>query len=416
MPSAPRGGVVQEHQREQAERLGLVGHQHGEQLREADRLVAERGAHGLRAARRRVALVEDEVEDGEHRAEPVGEQVVGRDAEGDAAVSAFRFARTSRCAIVGSGTRNACAICAVVSPATSRSVSATRDSAASAVAAGEDEREAVVGDRAHVVLLGRQRLEPCEQLRLAGERLLAAEPVDARLRAVVMTHAPGLRGVPSRGQRSSAVANASCTASSARSRSPRTRVRTATARPHSSRNACDRLRQCSMTGLSSTEARTATGSGGDRDRRVEVLHPISMTPPICSFVSAYGPSVTIVSPSRTRTVFAVAGRRARSRAEGAGRAELAEERLHFGTSFGAGGLRLFRRHPAQPAMSSASLVRSAAYFTTPPLRRRRPAAPRSRRAERRGSSPPTCRPRRSSRTRRRSSRRAPPSTRRRARR
>ncbi len=34
---------------------------------------------------------------------------------------------------------------------------------------------------------------------------------------------------------------------------------------------------------------------------------ISISPPICSFVSAKGPSVTSVSPSRTRTVLAVFG-------------------------------------------------------------------------------------------------------------
>jgi hypothetical protein len=43
----------------------------------------------------------------------------------------------------------------------------------------------------------------------------------ARLRAVVTSHAPGFSGVPSRGHRSAAMANASWAASSARSRSPR---------------------------------------------------------------------------------------------------------------------------------------------------------------------------------------------------
>ena len=38
-----------------------------------------------------------------------------------------RFAREIRCAIVGSGTRNACAICAVVSPPTARSANAIAD-------------------------------------------------------------------------------------------------------------------------------------------------------------------------------------------------------------------------------------------------------------------------------------------------
>ena len=44
----------------------------------------------------------------------------------------LRFARTMRCAIVGSATRNAAAISAVVKPATARSVRATCASCASA--------------------------------------------------------------------------------------------------------------------------------------------------------------------------------------------------------------------------------------------------------------------------------------------
>ena len=59
----------------------------------------------------------------------------------------------------------------------------------------------------------------------------------ARLRAVVMSQADGTSGTPSRGQRSSAIAKASCTASSAASRSPSRRARAATARPQSSRKA-----------------------------------------------------------------------------------------------------------------------------------------------------------------------------------
>jgi hypothetical protein len=56
----------------------------------------------------------------------------------------------------------------------------------------------------------------------------------ARLRAVVTIHAPGLRGVPA-AQPSTAAANASWTASSARARSPVARATAATERPHSSR-------------------------------------------------------------------------------------------------------------------------------------------------------------------------------------
>ena len=57
----------------------------------------------------------------------------------------------------------------------------------------------------------------------------------ARCFAVVTIQAPGLDGTPSLGQRSAAIANASWTASSARSKSPNARIRMETARPNSSR-------------------------------------------------------------------------------------------------------------------------------------------------------------------------------------
>src|SRR2546425_228191 len=57
----------------------------------------------------------------------------------------------------------------------------------------------------------------------------------ARLRAVVVIQPPGLGGSPSPGHLRSATANASCTASSATSMSPKTRIRAATDRPDSSR-------------------------------------------------------------------------------------------------------------------------------------------------------------------------------------
>ena len=46
------------------------------------------------------------------------------------------------------------------------------------VAAGEDEREPLVGDRAHLVGLRGQRLEAGEQRRLVGEDALTPDPVD----------------------------------------------------------------------------------------------------------------------------------------------------------------------------------------------------------------------------------------------
>ena len=69
-------GVVQKHQREQALRLGLVGHQLDQRASEADCLRRKVTAAA-------VALVEDQVDDRERRGEPVGEQMVGRDPERD---------------------------------------------------------------------------------------------------------------------------------------------------------------------------------------------------------------------------------------------------------------------------------------------------------------------------------------------
>src|SRR5207245_2363265 len=57
----------------------------------------------------------------------------------------------------------------------------------------------------------------------------------AHLRAVGMIQRPGLGGRPSTGHLRRATANASCTASSATSMSPKTRIRVATHRPDSSR-------------------------------------------------------------------------------------------------------------------------------------------------------------------------------------
>src|SRR5271155_3707292 len=57
----------------------------------------------------------------------------------------------------------------------------------------------------------------------------------ARLRAVVTIHPPGLGGSPAVGHLAAATVNASWTASSAASISPRKRIRVATQRPYSRR-------------------------------------------------------------------------------------------------------------------------------------------------------------------------------------
>ena len=97
------------------------------------------------------------------------------------ALRILRFARTRRCAIVGSGTRNARAISAVVSPASVRSVSATCASTRQRrVAAREDQPQPVVVDAA------RRRVRPGSSggrqhrdlLQLGGARRGAAQPVE----------------------------------------------------------------------------------------------------------------------------------------------------------------------------------------------------------------------------------------------
>ena len=113
------------------------------------------------------------------------------------------LARTRRWAMVGSGTRKARAISAVVSPPSSRSVSATRAAVRQRrVAAGEDEPQPVV---AHGALLGWFARAACSSAAwaLLGRRAAASRRSRsmARLRAVVMIHPAGLGGSPAAGHR-----------------------------------------------------------------------------------------------------------------------------------------------------------------------------------------------------------------------
>src|SRR5438105_962444 len=67
--------VLQEHQREQPESLCLVRHEHGQELPEPDRLLAELPADDRLARSGGVTLVEDEIQDREHGAQPLRQQV-----------------------------------------------------------------------------------------------------------------------------------------------------------------------------------------------------------------------------------------------------------------------------------------------------------------------------------------------------
>ena len=227
----------------------------------------------------------------------------------------LRFARTSRCAIVASGTRNARAISGGGEPGEraqrERDLGLDRQRR---VAAGEDQAQPVVGDAAVVDhrwwLVGHDgRRPPAPSPRRVCARRSRSS---ARLRAVVVSQAPGLRGTPSRGHRSSARANASCAHSSARSQSPVVRMRVATTRPHSSRNA--RATASSTSDRPTTSPRSAAPRSSRAWRRGSSTPPRwprrgpcsrpGRSPAICSLVSANGPSDVSTSPSRTRTVVA----------------------------------------------------------------------------------------------------------------
>ncbi len=126
------------------------------------------------------------------------------------------------------------------------------------------------------------------------------------LRAVVISQPAGLGGRPSRGQRSSAAAKASWTASSATSMSPKTRTRTATARPYSCRKTrsissavtrpARRPISLSLAVIERPDLEREPGDLGElrgSSRSASSRSATSMTvkPPRCSLPSANGPSV-----------------------------------------------------------------------------------------------------------------------------
>ena len=100
--------------------------------RQADGLGAQLPAHQLVPAGRGVALVEDRYRTARTRASRSGSAASRGTAKGMPASRILRLARTRRCGIVVSETRKARAISGVCRPPTSRRVSATRASSASA--------------------------------------------------------------------------------------------------------------------------------------------------------------------------------------------------------------------------------------------------------------------------------------------
>ena len=192
-------------------RLGLVRQQHVDHAREADRLGGEVVAHERVARRRGVALVEHEVEHGEDGAGGGPASASGGgSASGMPDRRTFFFARTSRCATVASGRSSARAISGTVRPPTSRRVSGTCASSASAGWQQANTRPSrssgiISGSspgRSRTASSSSRASSACFSRRDASRRSRSI----ARRFAVVRIHAAGADGTPSRGQRSSATA------------------------------------------------------------------------------------------------------------------------------------------------------------------------------------------------------------------
>src|SRR5436190_1505842 len=153
----------------------------------------------------------------------------------------FAFARTMRWASVAGGARKARAISSVVRPEISRSVSATcasaesdgwqhvkiRRSGSSAISSPSSHRAALSGIASTAMATSPS---------MASKRARRRMPSIALKRPAETSHGTGLAGTPSRGHCSTAALNASCIASSARSKSPSRRISVASTLRESRRN------------------------------------------------------------------------------------------------------------------------------------------------------------------------------------
>ena len=265
--------VLEEEESEEPERLRLVRHEDTEELRQPDRLGAQIGANEIVAGGCGVPLVEDEVEDAQDVGHAVGEELVGRHAERDSRLPHAPLgadeALCQRWLRDEEGARDLVRREAADLAQRERDAGLDRERR---VTAGEQEREPLVRNGAHVRVLfhgtsSRRARSSTFRAKVRSRRMRSIAP----LRAVATIHAPGDRGVPSRGQRSTALAKASWTASSARVRSPRTRVRIASARGHSSLNVASSDVVTAPRWAGSERAGLRGGDErGDADRLVEV--------------------------------------------------------------------------------------------------------------------------------------------------
>ena len=213
--------------------LRLARHQPGEDAAEAQGVLAQLRAHPVVAGRRRVALVEDQVDDLEHgrqararssapcgdleRNARVGERLLGPD---DALRDRRLAARGTRARSRASSGRRAAAASAPPAPRSTSTgwqpvkISASRSSPIVVDLRADVRREPTPSSRASSSCLSLERLE---------RRMRSI----ARCLAVAISQAPGLSGTPDSGHCSSAATSASCARSSARPTSRSIRARPA---------------------------------------------------------------------------------------------------------------------------------------------------------------------------------------------
>ena len=175
----------------------------------------------------------------------------------------------------------------------------------------------------------------------------------ARRLAVVASQPPGFSGTPSRGQVAAAAANASWSASSARSKSPTWRISSASTEPWCSRNA----RSTSVTRPGGPPARRPGGPRSTRTRRSAAAAPsrsprrgrrsrAGSSPPRISFVVANGPSRSSSWSSRTRM---------RRRRDGVVQRRVGDEHAGLAQPLG-------HRVPARHQRPALALCRLVAWF------------------------------------------------------
>ena len=176
-------GVVQPHQRQQRERLGLVRHQGAQHAREPDRLGGQVAPDQRVAGRDGVALVEDEIERRQHGAQTGREIGVARHLVGDAGRSDLRLRAHHALGHGGLGdqerARHLGGGQAAEQPQRERDA---RLGCERRMAAGEDQPQALVGNRAHGLGLrdggANERLQPRDLLGAAREAPVGADPVE----------------------------------------------------------------------------------------------------------------------------------------------------------------------------------------------------------------------------------------------